>query len=70
MVALGKVSVSYERGTPVGFMVSPDRRGGFVAAEASPGRNGRFEPVALQGWQGYLAHNKQLPPRTLKQDSA
>ena len=64
MVVLGGGVVSYERGTPVAIEADRDRRR-VVTARAA-----RLVCSLVTASQGYLAHKKQRPPRTLQWECA
>ena len=54
------IEVSYERGTPVIQILNPSNR----KLDEVEGQSGHSNP--LNGIQGYLAHKKPHPPRTLQ----
>ena len=55
----GGGAVSYERGTPVHGVVSPE---GDMSVNVVDVVGELLEPLALPELQGYLAHKKEPPP--------
>ena len=58
------VAVSYEQGTHAGCRAATNQRSDLEKPEDAGVRND--SSLAVQTLQGYLAHKKQCPPRTLQ----